>query len=308
LAGAAAIVLIAAGCGTEGLSTAAVVAPKPFALDAAQLALVVEKAAVRGSRESARWVASMHADAMQEVLSNGAALRVTGPAARCAAVAKIVRNQFPAMRRQSVLSDASLETILAAALQRGGCAVSSPASVFGAPLLLGSAVAQTEPSTGAYLPYAESIQNYFLNAGHPGDIEAHVAATLASASAIPAADYEILSGIGSMAVADAYYWYAVEQGGGCGACGGGGGGGGGGSDPYAMSVFGSLGVAPLAMMQSRCGFWCRTGWSDLVGGLGAVAGTAKITGGMIVIAPQAAAVAFGAGSVTASALYAISAM
>lgn len=306
LVGTAGVVLFAAGCASESLSTPAVAAPKPFALNSSQLALVVEKAAVPGSFESTRWVAAMHAEAMQEVLANGAELRAAAPAARCAGVARIVRKQFPAMKRNSTLSDASLEAILAGALQRGGCAVSSPASVFGSPKSLGSAAAQTDYSTGAYLPYAEIMQNAFLTADSPADVESSVATTLASAGSLPSADQEILSTIGSMAVSDAYYWFSVEQSGGCGACGGGGGGIG--DQPYQMSIFGSLSATTFAIGRRGCGFWCRTGWSDVVGGLGAVAGTAQVSGGAVVIFPQAAAVAFGAGSVTASALYAVSAM
>jgi len=108
-----------------------------------------------------------------------------------------------------------------------------------------------------------------------------------------------------MAVSDSYYWYNVQQSGGCGACGGGGGGG---ELPPMMSVFGSFAPKSLLIVQSSCGFWCRTGWSDIVGGIAGAAATVQVSGGAVVVVPQVAVIAAGVGSVAASALYAISAM
>jgi len=85
-------------------------------------------------------------------------------------------------------------------------------------------------------------------------------------------------------------------------------GGGGGELPPMMSVFGSFAPKSLLIVQSSCGFWCRTGWSDIVGGIAGAAATVQVSGGAVVVVPQVAVIAAGVGSVAASALYAISAM
>jgi hypothetical protein len=269
-------------------------------LEASQLNEAKEKAAVAGSLPRMRWVAYAHADAMQELMANGIALRSASAAGRCSGVGQIVRNQFGVFRRESGLSDAQLETILTASLRAQGCRTTAAGSIFGTTPFSITAVARTDTVTGAYEYYTPAMEAA-ITGSHPSVVESQVASVLASATSLPPGDYEVLSAIASMVVSDVYYWYGVQVGGGCGACGG--------DDPInEMSIFGRRAPMSLALSASGCGFWCRTGWSDLVGGLGAAAAVVYGSGGVAAAAPAAVGAAFGIGAVTASALYAIAEM
>jgi hypothetical protein len=71
-----------------------------------------------------------------------------------------------------------------------------------------------EDATGEFDPYADDLESAVASAG--GSVSAVTSAVygvLASASNLPAADFDVLAGLGSIAISSAYEWNGMYSGG-----------------------------------------------------------------------------------------------
>lgn len=272
----------------------------PRALAIEGVSRAIQKADIRNGVPGGRWIAEVHAAVMQDALANGVALKSANGPDRCAMAAAMIRKQFGRINAETGVSVASLNAMLAGALDRSGCATGRTSSVFGLALVSPTIGAVDDTVTGAFDAYTSSIADAIV-ADSPQQSEAQISTVLASATSLPSGDYQVLSGIASLAVSDAYYWYGVQSSGGCGNCGG--------DPPLQMSIFWrspALLRAPTPV--GYCMFWCRAGWTDVIGaGAGAMA-VVYTAGPGVVVAPQAVLAGSVIGAASASLMYAVAAM
>lgn len=266
VAGALGVALATARC-TGKESSAPPRAEPRRPLSAARAAAAVAQGLLPHGLPQVNWMAEVHTRAMQEALAIQAELRASSPRDRCARIEGIVRRLVPDIARHTGITDqAFYQARFAEARARSGCPETPALSVWGLPAPLPA----TEDSvTGEYQAYTGAMENAVLNAGSPEEAAAGIDAALAAGSSLPAADYQVLAGIASIAASSVYYWYQVEATSGGGA---------GGDQEYLMSIFPPTGW---------CGFWCKTGWADLFGAVGGAAAVIETAGPGALVAPEA---------------------
>ncbi len=262
-AGALGVALATARC--AGKESSAPPRAEPHPLSATRAAAVAAQGLLPHGLPQVNWMAEVHTRAMQEALAIQAELRASSPKDRCARIERIVHRLVPDIARHTGITDqAFYEARFAEARARSGCPETPALSVWGLPAPL----AVSEDSvTGEYQAYTEAMESAILNAGSPEEAAAGIDAALAAGASLPAADYQVLAGIASIAASSVYYWYQVETTSG-----------GGGDPEYQMSIFGTTGP---------CGFWCKTGWADLFGAVGGALGVIYAAGPGVAVAPEA---------------------
>jgi len=266
VAGALGAALATARCAGREPSAPPRAAPRQ-PLNAARAAAAVAQGLLPHGLPQVNWMAEIHTRAQQEALAVQAELRASDPGNRCARIEGIVRRLVPDIARHTGITDqAFYEARFAEARARSGCPDTPALSVWGLPAPLPT----TEDGvTGEYQAYTGAMESAILNAGSPEEAAAGIDAALTAGSSLPAADYQVLAGIASIAASSVYYWYQVEVSSGGGA---------GGDQEYLMSIFRTTGW---------CGFWCRTGWADLFGAVGGAAAVIETAGPGAAVAPEA---------------------
>ncbi len=285
VAGALGVALATARCASRE-SSAPPRAELRRPLSAARAAAAVAKGLTPHGLPQVNWMAEVHTRAMQEVVAMQTELRAASLRNRCARIEGIVRRLVPDIARHTGITDqAFYQARFAEARARSGCPEAPALSVWSLPAPLPA----TEDSvTGEYQAYTGAMEGAILNAGSPDEAAAGIDAALAAGSSLPVADYQVLAGIASIAASSAYYWYQVETTSG-----------GGGDQEYLMSIFGSTGW---------CGFWCKTGWADLLGAVGGAAAVIGTAGPGVAVAPEAVLAGSVIGAAVNSASTAISLM
>ena len=180
----------------------------------------------------------------------------------------MIRRQLPQIAAATGIRDeAFYQQAISSALSRINCAPSARLSLWVAALNL--AVTDEDVVTGDYEQYTGALENAMLSSYDPDDAANRMDAVLASATTLGSGDAQVLAAIASLGASSAAYWYAVEQSGG-----GDGGGSGAGIEP----------IEPMSIYRySSCGYWCRIGWSDLVGSVSGAAQTIIGSGGAALI-------------------------
>lgn len=224
-------------------------------LSADRAAAAIAKGLTPHGLPQVQWMAEIHTQAVQEAMSIRSELKALNGRERCARIEAVVRKFVPEIARHTGITDpAFYEARFADARSRNGCGDATPLSVWGLPASLPT---QDELVTGEFQLYTPPMESAVLNASTPGEAAAGIDAALAAATSLPAADYQVLAGLASIAASSTYYWYDVEVSGGFD----------GGGEEQLMSIY------PLV----ACRFFCRVGWADLAGGI--IGGMLSLPGG-----------------------------
>lgn len=237
---------------------------------------------IRSQRPDAQFrIAEIHTAAMQEGMRAKAHLKGKSHTEICARIRQIVRNTIPAIAEATGVTDAAFyERQISQAFAKGRCQGAAALSMWTSSASVGSNSASGV--TGAFMDYSPALEAAILEAPTPEAAVATMDQTLASATSIPAPDYEVLADMVSAAASSVYYWYEVEMN-------SGGGGGPGDDDPQ----------EPMSMFQN-CRFWCRVGWADVIGMTSGAAAVVMTAGPGAVIVPQAVAAGAAIGMVANS--------
>jgi hypothetical protein len=271
-------------------------APRPVEvrLSAERAQAAAAKGALPHGRANVQWMAEVHTAAMQEVTAHRREWAALPHAARCGKIEGVIRSFVPQIAARTGVADkAFFEAAIAAARARIDCAGNGSLSLWGVPRRAFVYAQSEDVVTGVYTNYTGALEAAMSIDGTPDEMAAGLDRVLVTAAGINPADYEVLAGLAALGASSAHYWYEYEQAGGWSGDGGGGeGGGGDSSEP--MAIF----------RRGRCGYWCRVGWSDLVGSVSGAASVVYGSGGTAVIAPgvvlAGAAIGGAAGSAAAA--------
>lgn len=250
------------GCDSQNIASDEV-GVEGRALSALTVSEIHQKSLSRHSLPRTVYMADIHTAAMQDWASRVGAVRKMPKQERCRELASLTRRQFASVARATGVNDHRvLEQALGGSLRNLGCAV-QPMML--TPIIMPSfSVAATEDSvTGAFLAYGNDLEYAVQSASNPASAAANLDAVLGQAQGnIPAADFEVLSGLAQMGISSVYYWDSYT---------GGGGGGGGGNPDFSMFMFGCCYIAKI----------------DIIGAVAGAAGALQFSGGTVIVNPPA---------------------